>query len=475
MSKPFKIFLFIASGFVLLLVFVAGALLLFFDADTYKPRLETAASRTLGMDVRVGGRLGIDLFPGLCLTMENVHIGHQGTDVASVKEARVGIDLLPLLKKEVRFGAIALKHPSISIDRDRDGNFNFEKPQPAGGALSALDLPKIFLSEGTLTFEDKQSGAGFEALDCSLKIDHLRLPGGKNLDLMKNLSLTAELACEEIKKNGFTVYDLKLSAAGKNGVFDLKPVTMIVFGAHGSGSIRADFSAVVPRYDVSYALPQFRIEEFFKTLSPQKVAEGSMNFYATLSMQGKTAKTMRRTAEGQILLRGENLTLIGRDLDQELSRFESSQNFNLVDVGAFFFAGPLGVVVTKGHDFVGIFQGAGGHSEIRTLVSGWKVESGVAQAQDVAMATNQNRIALRGELDFVHEQFNDVTVALLNADGCAKVQQRIRGPFQKPVVEQPSVLSSLAGPLQKLYQKGRNLFPGGECDVFYTGSVAPPK
>lgn len=51
---------------------------------------------------------------------------------------------------------------------------------------------------------------------------------------------------------------------------------------------------------------------------------------------------MRQTAEVQIHLRDENLRLNGRDLDQELSRFESSQNLNLVDVGTFFFAGPLG-------------------------------------------------------------------------------------------------------------------------------------
>ncbi len=249
------------------------------------------------------------------------------------------------------------------------------------------------------------------------------------------------------------------------------------FGAQGSGSIRADFSDAAPRYDVRYALPQFRIEEFFNTLSPQKVAEGRMDFSANLSMRGKTVNLLRQTLEGQISLRGENLRLNGRDLDQELSRFESSQNFNLVDVGAFFFAGPLGLVVTKGYNFASIFQGSGGRSEIRTLVSDRKVKRSVVQAQDVAMAmaTNQNRVALQGGLDFVNEQFNDVTVALIDAEGCAKVEQSIRGGFHDPVVEQPSVLKSLAGPVQKLFKMGRDLFPGGECEVFYTGSVAPPK
>jgi hypothetical protein len=42
-------------------------------------------------------------------------------------------------------------------------------------------------------------------------------------------------------------------------------------------------------------------------------------------------------------------------------------------------------------------------------------------------------------------------------------------------VEKPNILKSLAGPVLKLLKKGRDLFPGGECDVFYAGSVAAPK
>ena len=474
MSKSLKIILFAISGFVGLLVLVAVALLFFVDPNAYKPRFEAAGSGALGMEVRVGGRLGIGLFPGLLVTLEDVHIRTRGVDLVSAKEVRLGIDLLPLIQKEVRIGKIALKNPSISIERDRDGKFNFETPQTVG-TLPALDLAKVSLSNGNILYADKKSGEGFEAGDCSLDVRRLLLSGGKSTDLIKNLSFTAELGCREIRTKDFTVSDLKFSADGKNGVFDLKPVTMRVFGGQGSGSIRADFSGAVPLYHVRYSLPQFRIEEFFKTLSPQKVAEGSMNFSANLSMQGKTVNEMKQTANGEAALRGENLTLNGRNLDLEFSRFESSQNFNLVDVGAFFFAGPVGLAITKGYNFASIFQGSGGNSKIRTLASDWKVGHGVAQAQDVAMATNENRIALRGGLDFVNGRFDDVTVALIDAEGCAKVQQKIRGPFQNPVVEKPNILKSLAGPALKLLKKGRKLFPGGECEVIYAGSVAPPK
>jgi hypothetical protein len=115
------------------------------------------------------------------------------------------------------------------------------------------------------------------------------------------------------------------------------------------------------------------------------------------------------------------------DLDREFARFEASQAFDLLDVGAVFFAGPFGLLVTKGYDFSTIARGTEGSGDIRTLVSDWKVEGGVARAQDVAMATNENRIALQGGLDLVNDRFDDVTIALIDAKGCVKVRQRLRG------------------------------------------------
>ncbi|MCR4302393.1 MAG: AsmA family protein [Sulfuricaulis sp.] len=475
MSKSLKIIFFVVGGLVGFLVLVAVALRLFVDANSHKPRLEAAASEALGMEVRVGGRLGLSFSPGLYVALEDVHIRNRGTDLVSAKQASLGIDLLPLLQKEVRIGKVALKRLTISIERDQDGKYNFEKTEETRATFPALNLAKVSLSDGTLIYSDKQSGEGFEAGNCNLNVRRLRLAEGKSSDIIKHLSLTSDLACGEIRTKGFAVSDLKFLADGKNGVFDIKPVTMRIFGAQGSGNIRADYSGAIPLFRVRYALPQFSVEEFFKILSPQKVAEGLMDFSVNLSMQGNSISEMKQAVSGEISLRGENLIFNGSDLDREFARFESSQNFSLVDAGAFFFVGPLGLAATKGYDFAGIFRGSGGHSEVRMVVSDWKVEHGMAQAQDVAMATNQNRIALVGKLDFVNERFDDMTMALVDTKGCAMVRQKIHGPFQKPVVEKPNILKSIAGPALKLLKKGRDLFPGGECEVFYAGSVTPPK
>ncbi|MFA6149625.1 MAG: AsmA family protein [bacterium] len=559
MANKRKIALFAAGGIFALLILAAVALVLFVDVNTLKPRLEAAFSDALGMEVRIGGRLGIGLFPGFRITVEDLRIRNRGADVASAKKAFLGIELPPLLHKEIRVVKIKMREPRISIDQDRDGKFNFETPEGEAGRKTAegakgmrfsLDVAKISLSDAALFYAEKKTGEALEAGVFNLEVSRLQLTGEKSPDLPKHLSFAAEFACKEFRKGSLAVSDLKLriegkdglykihpvtvarlvysgpggkmeadrialgvdnlavggdgkadffrrisfsgtagigevrteglvvsdlksAVTGKDGILDLHPVTMRLFGGHGSGSLRADLSGAAPHYRVRYTLSKFRIEAFLKGLSPKKAAEGPMDLSATLSMRGKTANEMKRTADGEVSLRGENLTLDGVDLDKVFNRYEASQSFNLVDVGAFFIAGPFAPLITKGYNFASLFRGSGGSSRIRTLISHWRVERGVAQAKDVAMATNQHRVALVGSLDFPNERFNDVTVAVIDGKGCVKVRQRIRGSFLKPEVEKVNVIQTVAGPVLKLFKQAKKIL-GGKCEVFYAGSVAPP-
>ncbi|MFO7576720.1 MAG: AsmA family protein [Pelovirga sp.] len=475
MSKPVKTILFVSIGVMVLFALVTVGLLLYVGTDASRTRVETAASQALGMEVRVGGSLGINLWKGLHITLKDVHLVQQGTDVARVEKISLGIELLPLLQNNVHIRTLALKQPRITIERDQDGTFNDAKTRLNGDSDAALGWSNVSMTEGTLIFSDQQSGVEFEASDCSLTADQLQPADGQVANRLKDLAFTAELACGVVRVHDLTLSAVAISASGQNGIIDLEPVTMQVFAASGAGRLRADLTGAVPLYDLHYELPAFSIEAFFKSLSQPPVATGVMDFSADISTQGKTLDEIRQTLRGKVSLRGEDIKLLGHDLDAQFANFESSQNFNLIDVGAFFFAGPLGLLVTKGYNFASNLQGPAGNSAIRTLVSDWQIEQGVARAQDVALATAMHRVALKGGLDLVSETFDDLTMALIDADGCTQVSQSIHGSFHDPQVEKPSLLRALAGPVENVLMLGIDLLPGGECEPFYTGSVDPPQ
>jgi AsmA protein len=81
---------------------------------------------------------------------------------------------------------------------------------------------------------------------------------------------------------------------------------------------------------------------------------------------------------------------------------------------------------------------------------------------------------MKGELDLVNDTYDDVTVALVDPQGCPRVEQKIHGSFRKPQVEKPNVVTTITGPARKLLNKGKSLL-GAKCTVFYVGAVAAPK
>src|SRR5512140_706130 len=130
-----KILRFALGALAGVLVLTALAVLAFVDVDAYKPRVESAASRALGMDVTIEGRLHIGFLPGLHVALGNVRIRNSGSQLAFVETAELSIELFPLFRQELRDGSITLRRARISVERGRDGRYNYQK-QP--GVIAAF-------------------------------------------------------------------------------------------------------------------------------------------------------------------------------------------------------------------------------------------------------------------------------------------------------------------------------------------------
>lgn len=440
-----------------------------------RPGIERAASEASGLEVKIGRAPGFGLFPDLRVTVHDLEITNGGKLILSAKEANVRTELGAVLRKEIRVHEIKLAGADVTIEKNADGKYNFEAAGKKPARQSApLELQHLSFAGGKISYADRQSGGGFQAENCDGELRQIRLAAGSDAKPERGLFSTANLACEKFQQQGYPpASEVKLSVNVEGSVYHLDPLSMRVLDSPGTGKLRIDRTADAPKYHLQFNLKQLRSEDLLKSLSAERVATGPVDVSADLTFQGKNADTIKRNLAGSAILRGRGLTLHGTDLDQSLARYESSQNFSLVDAGALFLAGPLGLAVTKGYEFSGISR-VGGSTRIQQLVADWRLSGGVARAHDVAMATQENRLALTGGIDLANERFENLTIALVDERGCPKLRQRVSGSIKQPVVEKVDKVSSLAGPVIGLFKKAAEALPGGKCEVFYTGAVAAP-
>jgi len=457
-----------AAAAVLLLLGVGASLLLQAHA---KERVRALASDAIAMELNIRGRVTLGVLPHLHVTMDDVELRNRGAEIGTAQHVAVNVELLPLLRKEVRVSSLALDHVTLLIERLGEDKYNIDRAGAESHATATPLIGRLSLSDATLRYVDKQSARGFDARVCSVTVHGLAV--GDAPGAWRRSSFAAEISCEEIKAKSLPMSDVKLTMKAQGGVLEIAPLTMRVLDGQGTGTVHCDCAKPVPVLHVQYSLAKFQLAEFFKALTPGKVGSGSLDFTTELSMSGESPDQLIRSAKGKASLRGRDLTLGIGDIDQAFSRYDKTQNFNLVDVGAVLLAGPAGLVVTKGYDYASAFKDTGGTSQVRLLVSEWNIEGGVAQATDAAMATKENRLALKGGLDFGNGRFKDMTVALLDPQGCARVEQQIRGTFDHPEIQQPNVLVSLSSPVRRLLHKTAKAL-GDKCDIFYAGSVPQP-
>ena len=471
-----KILLF--TGVIAIVVF-AGIFALRFNIKAFTPQIEAALSTALGMDTRIMGEMDISLFKGFGLSLKDVSVRNNGSDVATIDKIKIEMKLMALARFEIEILQIGLYKPIISILRSANGLLNIEQSARAAWER-LLAVKRISVFQGNLVYADDVSGEKIEAGDIDLAII-FNMPSGTNsADPFQKITLTGDIKCKNLRINDVTLMNLVMSARGERGILDVNPVSLNIFGGTGKGNIHVDLTGPSPHYRVIYSLNQVGLEDLLDLYSlkkiPPKTIEGPINFSADLTAMGTSADAVKRSLNGHLSLDGENLMLYNMDIDALIMKNEESQNFNLVDLAAFLLAGPIGPVLTKSYNFARLYEESqGGKGVVRKLVSVWEVKNGIAEARDVALATKKQRIAMTGKLNFINERFVDVTVAALDKRGCAVYSEKVHGPFREPQIEKESIFASIAGSVMNPLKDGWDFLQGEECTVFYAGSVLQPQ
>ncbi|MBI4826128.1 MAG: AsmA family protein [Nitrospirae bacterium] len=476
MNATIKKVLYVIGGNCAALVLAAVIFTLTFDINYYKPRIEDAVSDATGLDVSIKGMMNFSFFP-FGVSAKDIHITNNGSDILSLDNLKLGAELMPLLKKQLKVTSCEIVKPVITIVKHPDGKYNFESSEKKPDHVqpgAAFSLNELKLSKGLFVYLDEKTGEKTELKDFNLSIKGLTIKDTAS-EIIKNTSFTGNFDSKKVENNNLIIDNVKSDINAQKGVFYLMPITMDIFGGKAEGDVTADMSAADTAYKINLKVSKLDFEKLQESFGAKKVIGGKGDLDASITIKEKTDRNLMSGMDGSFSLRGENLIIYTMDLDKVLSKYETSQKVDLVDIGAFFIAGPLGNAALKGYRYGDVYVNAqGGKGAITQLISNWNIRDGAADAEDVALATQHNRLALKGRLDLVRERYEDVSVALLDDKGCAKFKQRISGPFDNPEIGAVSAVKSIAEPIFDLFRKAKSFVQGGRCDVFYNGAVLQP-
>ena len=152
------------------------------------------------MSGKVEGPMRIRAIPRLHLALENVRIRNGGVELAFAEEAVVTVALLPLLQRELRFGAMTRDRVRVSSERDREGGYNYERPPGSATAFRALALPELNLPNLTVVYTDRLSDNRIEFWACSGELTDIRHPG--DAPCRSRLSLARSVSGNDARGTG---------------------------------------------------------------------------------------------------------------------------------------------------------------------------------------------------------------------------------------------------------------------------------
>lgn len=260
----------VAAAIVILLVAALVALPLLIPTSVYKQRIVAVVKSQTGRDLTIGGDVGLSFFPRLAVKVDDVRLSNaawaKDADMASMKEMRAALKIMPLIHGAVEIDSFALIDPIIHLEVRADGTPNWQFETPAGAATPSasstsssadnkgnsgfkqIRLGNVSIENGAATYRNAQSGAAlaFEKVNVDLSLPGLDEPFNASGSLVWNSEpLTLSLEAKRpraLTEGGATDIAFSLKSAKINAAYkgSLQPLGGLKF----AGTVDLDVTSL---------------------------------------------------------------------------------------------------------------------------------------------------------------------------------------------------------------------------------------
>lgn len=336
-----------------------------------------------------------------------------------------------------------------------------------------FDFNKLDIRNSRVNFSLPDSKT-LSAEKINLSLENLRFTHPENSGAITGLKSTkGTLDFKQLQVPGMKPFDIAMEITGERDKLDISFVSEMQKSESEHGTLGIDISQQQTAYHLRYSVEGANLEHFIKKYYKRKLMKGNLDYKIDLQTKGSGWANIQRNTACEFEISGNSLRFYGVDIDKALKKYERSQNFNLTDLGAVLIAGPVGLIATKGTDFVALANvklDSSKYTDIKTLYTRWKFEKEQLITEDVAFATTQNRIAFDGRIDFKQDSIPGITIAVVDKNGCSLMDQKLYGKVGAVKTGKLNITKTLLGSVINFV----NVVVGKDCKPVYTGTVKAP-
>jgi len=471
-----------------LILFIANI-----NLNQYKPKIEQAVKDVSGYDLKINGDISTSFSPiGISIERVSVAVPNQN-EFASFSDFDVAVELMPLLSRKLKINYVVLSNLNLLIEKKKNGKTNFDVEitkkssskkrvtSKKEAKFTLINATEVRLKNANIIYIDNISNSKANAKNINVTINDISLDSTK--EKLKSIALRGNVEIKQIIYNKYNIYDIDIDFDLKDAVANLNSMKYTIFNSRASAKTRVDMSSEKPKISVENLIPNLKLENFSKKILDKNLLKGVINVKANISFVGSDELSAKKTAKGVVLFDGQNIGIKNYDIDKIVKSYNILKSGDLKKSGTSF----LSSVMDNTSKGKGAFDDLkGGTTLINRLHAKINIAKSVATLSDVAIATANNRVAIKGAVNIVNESLKNVSVAILDKKGCASYSQNIVGSLSSPkskslvskdevlveqVEEMVNMVSSFFGKKKEKKVKKKS---NENCKPFYRGVVKHP-
>jgi AsmA protein len=209
--KLFRYSLYAIGVLALSLVAAAAYLVATFDPNDYRERIVQLVHERTGRTLEMRDRIALTFWPDVGIRLGAVSLSERDSSqpFATVAQARVKLELEPLLKREFIASELVIEGANVAITRYEDGRLNIDDLLAGGGETPRFDIARLAVSRSAIVLSDVAQRRHYEVSNITLETGRVSPRSNASVKLAFDMRDAAESLQVRAKLAGRLTLDME--------------------------------------------------------------------------------------------------------------------------------------------------------------------------------------------------------------------------------------------------------------------------